>query len=210
MGVKNAAPPQTEEDKNCFPKDIKIIEDVGAVLQNQVLPIIENIIASGESLTFDNFGLDLESAITWLNVRVNSGEFKGVPVSFRCLLVNPESPYLKDLIDGESNVSSDSVHYSISSANKLGNNKTLSQFQLEMRQYDMPPIAHGFIINDTHVFLGFTEVEDGKLKGGIKPYIYLNKQECTSSAIAQHYFTFFRSWFDAYWNISKTVVNVKK
>ncbi len=207
LGVKNAP---VEEDKNCFPKDIKVIENVGSVLQNQVSPIIQSIISSGENLAVKNFGLDLQNVMTWMKDCVQAGQFDGATVSFQCLILNPESPYLKPLIDGDSNVASDSVTFSIGSAKKFADSKTLSRFSLEMRQYDMPPVAHGFIINDTHVFLSFTEVKDGKLIGGIKPYIYLNKQQSDSSSIALNYFTFFKSWFDAYWNISNTVVNVAK
>jgi hypothetical protein len=209
LGPKNVVA-QTEEDKNCFPKDLKIIEDVGSVLQTHVLPIIRNVVSEGGSIAFENFGLDMESVMTWLREKINKGEFSGVAASFKCLIINPESPYLKELIDNRSNISSDSIKFSIASAKKFADNPDLNKFEFEMRQYDLPPIAHGFIINDTHVFLGFTEIKDGKLIGGIKPYIYLNKQQYESSQIALHYFTFFKSWFNCYWNNSNTVVNVKK
>ncbi len=196
LGLKNAPASPQAVDKDCFPKDVKIIEDVGSVLQNQVLPVIEQIVAAGESLTILNFGLDLENVLPWIREKAYGGEFNGVAAAFRFLILNPESPYLQDLIDGDSNISSDSVRFSIASAKRFADNKTLSQFKLEMRQYDLPPVAHGFIINDAHVFLGFTEVKDGKLIGGIKPYIYLNKQQYDASTIVQHYFTFFKTWFE--------------
>ncbi len=195
---------------NCFPKDLEIIEDVGLVLQNQVMPIIKEIAAEGGKIEIENLGLDLENVMIWMKDRINKGEFKGISLSFKSLIINPESPDLKGLIDGGSNISSESVNFSISSAKKLTNNERLNNFELQMRQYNLPPIIHGFIINNKHLFLGYTEIEGSKLMGGLKPYIYLNKQEHNSSLIALHYFACFRSWFDYYWNISTPVVDVKK
>jgi hypothetical protein len=46
--------------------------------------------------------------------------------------------------------------------------------------------------------------------GGIKPYIYLDMQQINTSSIAVHYYKWFKSWFDFYWSVSKTVAYVQK
>lgn len=208
LGLKN--PASMKDDEDCFPKDIKIINDVGAVLQDQVLPVVKQLVSNGTKIEFQNFGLDLENVMPWLKVRIDSGEFAGVDASFKCLLINTESPYIGGLIDKGSNVFSNNVNSSINSAKQIEDNNELADFELEIRQYDFPPVIHGFMINDIHLFLGFTEIINGKLKGGTKPYLYLNKQEHFSSKITIHYYTCFKTWFNHYWSISKTVVNVKK
>jgi hypothetical protein len=210
LGLKDAQAPISKEGKNCFPKDIEPFEDVGDVLQNHVLPIVKKLKSEGKKIEVKNFGLDLETVMPWLNIRINSGEFAGINAAFKCLIINPESPCINGLIDKGSNVSSNIVNSSINSAREIENNNELNNFELELKQYDLPPIIHGFLINDIHLFLGFTEIISGKLKGGAKPYLYLNKQEHTSSLIALHYYSCFKSWFDHYWSISKTIVNVKK
>src|SRR5690606_26583181 len=126
------------------------------------------------------------------------------------LIIDPESKYLKNFIDGQSNISSQIVSSSIIIGNNLKTHDDLDRFCLEIRQYELPPIFHGFILNDEHLFIGFTEIHNGKIIGGTKPYLYLWRDKNQDSELNAHFFRFYKDWFNYYWELSKEVVNVKK
>jgi hypothetical protein len=99
---------------------------------------------------------------------------------------------------------------SIASGLDFNNHAELDRFSFEMRQYDLPPIFHGLLLNDSHLFLGFTEIHDGKIIGGTKPYLHLWHDDQKDSSLNSHYFRFYKDWFAYYWENSKEVVKVKK
>lgn len=200
-----------EISRKVLPKDLEIIEDVDDVLQNKVLPILREKVMKRQEIRIINFGLDLYSVMPWLkNKIIHPIEFDNVYFEMRSLIINPDSNYLKDLVNGDSNISSEVIASSIKTAQDLGHLHDLTKFSLEIRQYDLPPIYHGFIINNEHLFLGFTELENGKLVGGIKPYIHLKIDSDSPTDFTVHYFTFFTDWFEFYWKQSKQVAYVKK
>ena len=197
--------------KKAIPKDLEIIEDVDDVLQHYVLSIIRQKVSENEDILIENFGLDLESVIPWLNNKIiHPVEFDDVHITMNSLIVNPESIHLKDLVDGDSNITTIAVNSSIASAKKIANQSNLTKFSLVIRQYDCFPIIHGFVINKEHLFLGFTNIENGKLIGGTQPYIHLTKSDNNPSHLTNHYFQFFDDWFKHYWSISNEIINVNK
>jgi hypothetical protein len=194
-----------------IPKDLEIIEDVDDVLQHHVLKIIRQTAQDNENVLIENFGLDLESVIPWINNKIiHPIEFDNTHVTIRSLIINPESSILKNLIDGESNITTIAVNASIASARKMADSRNIDKFCMIIRQYDYYPLIHGFIINKKHLFLGFTNIENGKLIGGTQPYIHLIKTVNTTSHLTNHYFQFFTDWFRLYWEESKEIVNVNK
>ena len=153
----------------------------------------------------------MESVIPWLNNKIiHPVEFDDVHITMNSLIVNPESIHLKDLVDGDSNITTIAVNSSIASAKKIANQSNLTKFSLVIRQYDCFPIIHGFVINKEHLFLGFTNIENGKLIGGTQPYIHLIKSNSNPSHFTNHYFQFFDDWFKHYWSISNEIINVNK
>lgn len=200
-----------EELNKTLPKNFEIIKNVDDVLQSKILPLIREESAEHKLIQIENFGLDLHSVMPWMeNQIIHSEEFDNIRVEIKSLIINPESEYLKKFIDGKSNISSNIIASSIAIANDLNKHEDLDRFCLEMRQYDLPPIFHGFLLNNEHLFVGFTEILEGKIIGGIKPYLHLWKDVKNTSEFNSHYFKFFKNWFDYYWNISKEVANVKK
>ena len=194
-----------------LPKNFEIIRNVDEVLQKKILPLIREEMAEHNAIIIENFGLDLHSVMPWIeNQIIHSNEFDNSKVEIKSLIINPESEYLKKFIDGKSNISSNIVAASINIANSFNGHEDLDRFSLELRQYDLPPIFHGFLLNNEHLFLGFTEIPEGKIVGGIKPYLHLWKEGKSTSEFNLHYFKFFSNWFNYYWNISKEVANVKK
>ena len=201
---------ELEKANKSFPKDLEIIDDASDVLKDRLLPLITKLASKNIEIRIENFGLDLETVMPWINQKILTSEkLKYVNLEMKALIINPESRYLKGLINGRSNISGATINSSIEAANNLINHN-LHKFSFEMRKYDLPPIFHGFLLNDEHLFLGFTEIEGGKLVGGTKPYLYLNKKNENISDITLHYFSFFKNWFYYNWNISQEVTNVRK
>lgn len=202
---------ELEDVSKKLPKNFEIIKNVDDVLQKKILPIIRDESAEHQHIKIENLGLDLHSVMPWIeNQIIHSDEFDNIRVDVKSLIINPDSEYIKKFIDGKSNISSKIIASSISIANDFNNHDDLDRFCLELRQYDLPPIFHGFLLNDDHLFIGFTEIPEGKIVGGIKPYLHLWKDAKNTSEFNLHYFKFFKNWFDYYWNISKEVANVKK
>jgi len=201
---------QLEKTKKSFPKDLEIIDDASDVLNQRLMPLIIKCADETNYIKIENFGLDLETVMPLINMKiVPSMKLKSVRFEMKALIINPKSTYLKYLINGRSNISSATINSSIEAANNLIHHN-MHNLNFEMRQYDLPPIIHGFLLNDEHLFLGFTEIESNKLLGGTKPYLHLCKTREGKSDVTSHYFSFFKQWFNYYWSISKEVVNVGK
>lgn len=201
---------ELENTKNTFPKDLEIINDASDVLNDRLFPIIIEQAKKEKHIKIENFGLDLETVIPWINQKILfSKELENVHFEMKTLIINPESPYIKNYINEASNISSSTIFSSIDTAKNLVHQE-LYKFKLEMREYDLPPILHGFLLNDEHLFIGFTEIINGKLLGGTKPYLHLSKKAGNISTVTSHYFSFFKHWFNYYWNQSNEVANVKK
>ena len=211
MTNENAAiETELEKIKNAFPQDLEVIGDVSDVLKDRVLPLIVEQASKKQHIKIENFGLDLETVMPWINHKIiSSKKFGVVRFEMKSLIINPKSAYLKDLINGSSNISSTTINASIEAAKNLINHDAY-RFSFELRQYDLPPIFHGFLVNEEHLFLGFTEIVNGKLIGGTKPYLHLCKQPDDTSEITAHYFNIFKDWFEYYWTRSKEVAHVKK
>lgn len=202
---------ELQKAKEAFPNDLEIINDVNDVLNEKLLPIIIKSSANTKKVKIQNFGLDLETVMPWIKHRiVKLNEHQKVCFEIKSLIINPESNHVKDLLNGRSDISAATINSSIEAAKSLDHYNDLYKFSFEIKQYDLPPIFHGFLVNDEHLFLGFTEIDNGKLLGGTKPYLHLCKKTKNNSEITLHYFNSYSHWFYYYWGISKTVANVTK
>lgn len=200
---------ELEETKKSFPKDLKIIDDVSDVLKDHLLPIIIEQAIKKKYIKIDNFGLDLETVMPWINTKIiNSPKLENVTFEMRALILNPKSEYMKAYIDGHSSISTSTITASIQSAKRLSQ-LDLYKFKFSLRQYNLPPIFHGFVLNDEHLFISFSEIFDNKIIGGTKPYLHLCKQDDNISEISMHYFNFFKNWFDYYWKTSIEITNTE-
>lgn len=199
-----------EELKKTIPKNFEILENVQEVLKEKILPIIREQIKIDDRIIIDNFGLDLQSVIPWIEDHITTKELNNVEIKIKSLIINPNSENIKNLLGAPGNIRSSTVLSSIDTANEFNNLENLLNFSLQIRQYNLPPIFHGFLLNKEHLFIGFTELHGGKIEGGKKPYLHLWKDGKTKSDFNLHYFQFFKDWFDYFWSISKEVANVKK
>lgn len=197
--------------RRAMPDNLEVIENVSDVLQNSVLMIIRRLVKKKKDIIIENFGLDLETVIPWINTNiVHAEEFADISFNIRSLIINPESKMLKHLINGESNITATAVTASISGAENFNRLTKLHKFKFVIKQYDQFPMFHGFIINHEDLFIGFTHIDKGKLIGGAEPYLHVSKGESNPARLTKHYFRFFTDWFNYYWEISKEVVNVNK
>ncbi|RYY33867.1 MAG: hypothetical protein EOP46_15195 [Sphingobacteriaceae bacterium] len=205
---------QLKAAKRAVPDNIEIMANVDDVLGNSATAIIrEKIAREGPDITIKiyNFGLDLQSVMSWVtNTFVHETEFDEIQFEIKSLIINPESSFLKDIIDGESNITTNTVNTSIANAKKLQSYKNLKKFDFKIRQYDNFPIYHGFIINDEHLFVSFTYFNEGKLIGRNQPYLHVTSEGENPSKLTKHYFRFFKDWFNHYWKISTEVVHINK
>jgi hypothetical protein len=188
---------------------VEIIDDVTDIL-GILNPIINEQSSRKGYINIKDFGLDLETVMPWINHEITRFEkINNIPFDMKALLINPASKYLNQLIDGESDVTSNSITASIAAARHL-NRYNLCRVKFELKQYELPVIFHGFMINDEHLFISFTEIIDGKLFGGSKPFIHFKKNREPVSSITQHFFNFFNNWFDYYWNDATSIVKLDK
>src|SRR5690554_553163 len=90
--------------ENSFPKDLAVINDSTDVLRDKILPLILQYIAnsSREShpVKIENLGLDLETVMPWINQKIVClPGIQKTGFEMKALIINPESPHLKDTID---------------------------------------------------------------------------------------------------------------
>jgi len=153
-----------------------------------------------------NFGLDLEVVATFILYRmIFQSDFRDI--SYQGLIVDGASERIQQIIDGESSIHSGTASAVIEKVNNQLDGKSLvlarRHVSIEIRRYAIPPVVHGFLVGDSHLYLGFTEFSNGKLQGGQFPYLYVRADE--SDAMSSHLFRVYRSWFDYYWKQSPKV-----
>ncbi len=202
-----------EKLKSEYQEVSKLFSGNDEFLQNvyETLPKITEILKEScrsEKISVLNFGLDLETVVPWLNNSILPDEcFSKVFIEYKALIINPDSDNIKSLIDGESDLKSITVKSRLEEIKKL-NFLNIEQVNIEVKSYDIPPVFHGFILNDKHLFLSYTEIINGKLRGGLFPYIYMELDN--TSKLNSHYFNMYKSWFSHFWNSSTLVYNLKK
>ncbi len=173
------------------------------VVWKKTLEIFESELREENNLVLKNFGLDLERILPdlgdYIHKIINSQ--RRLSFSYSGLIINPESELIKPLINGKSNIQKEFVISSYKRLQLFKEEFKQKNIQLEVRSYDFPSSVHGIMINDKYLFLGFTEITDGKLFGADRPYIYLKYDQNISAT--RHYFTLYNNWFDYYWNYEK-------
>lgn len=161
-----------------------------------------------DQISIKNMGLDLETVMPWLRDKIlTSSDLKNTSIDYKGLIINPESSCIIDFINGTSNVKKKFVETSLENADSI-NEMNISNVKIEIKSYHCLPIFYGFILNDKHLFLGFTEIVNGKIMGGTTPYIYLKFNK--TSKLNVHYFNMFNSWFNKFWGSSNTLIKITK
>lgn len=162
--------------------------------------LIATDVAPAERTEVLNLGLDLEVVQTFLLYRLIFQK-NLQNLDYRGMLINGNSEHIRPIVDGGS-----SIHTGTAAAvvEKIGNQVAenagflqRSNISIEIRSYDLPPVLHGFLVDDRHLYLGFTEFAQGKLHGGEFGYLYLDGKH--TDPMTAHLFRVYRSWFEHLW-----------
>ena len=199
--IAEKANTQNKQFKRLFSEEDQLLTNVGMVL-NKLEEILMLESKSG-SIQIKNYGLDLETVVPWLlnNVGLNT-KLSLTHIDYKGLLINPSSNMIRYMIDEESDLKSVTVASRTEEIKKL-DVANLSKMEVELRQYDSPPVIHGFLINEKFLFLSFTEIQKNKIKGGSFPYTFMEYNH--SSKLNCHYFNMFKTWFEYTWHISNSI-----
>lgn len=196
---------QNNQFKELFSEDDELLPNVSTVLTK--LEEILALEAKSGTIEIHNFGLDLETVVPWFVNKIGTNmQLNDVHLVYKALVIDPNSELIKDMIDGKSDLNKLTVNSRLEEIKKLDFFK-LSKVDVEIRSYKLPPVIHGFLLNNKHLFLSFTEIDSGKLKGGSFPYVYMEFNH--SSRLNKHYFNMFKTWFEHIWNSSKQA-HIKK
>ena len=184
-----------------------VFDDVQAATK-KIEDIIELEQRYSNKVIMWNFGLDLEVVMPWLaNVVIEKKIKNNAHFHYKGLIINPDYEKIVPLLGGHSNISKKCVEAQLERAETLKNQK-LNNVSMELRSYSNLPHFHGFVINEKHLFVGFTEIEAGKLMGGKYPYIYILRND--RSQFSKHLFDMFLSWFNYTWETSQTKIKFEQ
>lgn len=194
--------------KRYIPKDIEIISDINDAIDILNMHLQENA-QKAMPVEVKVMGLDLQSVMPWFMTKIiHADTYDNAYQKYKMLLVDPKSPDINALINGHSNISEDAVNNSIKSALSINDIPDVNKLSFEMRQYQYLPIIHGLMINNEYLGLAFSQVENGKLLGGIYPYMFIKRDN--TSKFTKHCFDLFNGWFNFYWKNSNEIINIAK
>lgn len=188
-----------------WPPDGEVLDGVQEVMEH-LQQLIATELSSEDNTELLNLGLDLEVVQTFLLYRLIFR--KNVHnLSYRGMLVDTAAELIDPIIDGGSSIHSGTASAVVEKVNNqiIENGALLAQrnISIEIRSYDLPSPVHGFLIGNSHLYLGFTEFSYGKLHGGEFAYFYLRHRK--SDEMTAHLFRMYRTWFTYHWNRGTTL-----
>ncbi|MDC8832503.1 hypothetical protein [Alteromonas gilva] len=168
----------------------EILDNVEMV-KAKIIEIINEESCQNKALRIDNYGLDLETIGPMFRYTFAS-KLSHRDIYYRGLVIHPDDEKIAKVCCGNSNLSQSVVQDAVKILTDI-DNSTDSNFSIELYAYDSPPIIHGFVIDDEHLFIGFTHFEAGGLVGGATPYMYIKRD--INSAFKQSLFKTYNTWF---------------
>lgn len=167
----------------------EIFENVNEVKQ-KIISIIKDL-DGYEEISILNLGLDLETIVGMLKYDFNIKN----DMTYKCLVVNPKSSLIiENCTENISHV------YAKTNIEKLkrwfeqhSKNKNI---KLKIVSYSSLPTIHGFLVNNTHLFVGFTVFEKNGLAGGNYSYLYINRSKKNKEKFRDDIFKTYTTWFN--------------
>jgi hypothetical protein len=157
------------------------------------------------SMEIRNFAFDLELTAPWL-IRNLKNHPSLTNMSYNGLAINGAVRLIEEITGGDSDIRIDNLTVALDKlwafVNQEENTLKARDISIEIRAYDLPPIIHGFILNDQYLYLGLTHIENGKVKGSIFPYWYLQFDKTRTTV---HLFNVYNSWFKYTWKRSHPI-----
>ena len=145
-----------------------------------------------KTIRVDNFGLDLETvqAMFRYNLKELANEKE---VLYRGLIICPDSEAIKLVCKSTGNLCQQTAKDAINFVESQIKSQSVN-FDIDLVCYETPPVIHGFLINDEHLFIGFTRFEGGALCGGDSPYLYINRSN--TSKFKESLIKTYKTWFE--------------
>ncbi|MGW4525476.1 hypothetical protein [Amycolatopsis sp. NPDC004378] len=170
----------------------------------EVLDHIQGLIATdvvpAERTEVLNLGLDLEVVQTFLLYRLIFQK-NLQNLDYHGMLIDGTAERIRPIVDGGSSIHTGTAAAVVEKVgNQIAENAAFlrrSNISIEIRSYDLPPVLHGFLVDDRHLYLGFTEFAQGKLHGGEFGYLYFDSKG--ADPMTAHLFRVYRSWFEHHW-----------
>jgi hypothetical protein len=179
------------------PNVIRVAETVVRLLKSAIQ------LTGGASVR--HWALDLGEAWGILRDEILNPQRRLEGVTWRCLMIDPESPDIQRL-------SSESVSVRIAAERIqqvqvfLGRNAAVMKernIRFECRVSPVPPLMHGFLIEHTALLWSMCDIVDGVLDGADTPYWRFEAAD--DSAPASRPARAFANWFDYRWNTARQI-----
>lgn len=169
----------------CFDDIFSNVNEVKVKIINILKDLNEH-----EEISILNLGLDLDTIVSMIKYDFTTKN----EIAYKCLVINPLDPLIS--LNCKRNISS---KYAAENIKKLkdwfelhGKKKNI---KIEIVSYNSLPVIHGFLLNNTHLFLGFTVFEEAGLAGGNYSYIYINKSKKNNLKLREDLFKTYATWF---------------
>jgi Predicted nucleotide-binding protein containing TIR-like domain len=167
--------------------------------------LIQETLARQQQATVRNIGLDME--LTWGPIEsrfLTPDQVKNL--TWRSLIIDPESPVIQAV--ASDSVDTGTAAVQISKIRRRG--RALKDalaargVTFECKASPVTPVVHGFLVNETVLFLSLTRTgADGRLGGGGNAYWrFLRRPEHEATS---HFFHVFSDWFDYAWSAGRNV-----
>jgi len=176
----------------------RFIEDVYGKIDERIKSIRKS--NPKEQITVLNLALDMEQ--TWGPVRDRMLMNKDLKkIRWHSVLINPDADGLIKMLS--KTVSQDEARHKIQSIRETFKDqefiRSLGRREVEFRcrTYDSVPSFHGFLINDTDLFISFCSVSNGKLDASASPYWEFRWGDVEA---VNHVVSAFKNWFEYLWD----------
>ena len=120
-------------------------------------------------------------------------------LQWRCLMIDPESPAIKDVASSSVNARMAALQIEKIGSFMHRNAEALKArgVRFECRLYKDPPMMHGFLVNGVALLWSMCNIQDGRLDGENTPYWRF--EAARDTLLSCHPANSFRNWFDHFW-----------
>ncbi len=179
-------------------------------LRRYLFDLLSKLQETSEFLSVDNLGHDL--GVTWsmTQEKLFNANFGAQNIRWRTLMVDPKSPAMKRAAGAGFSVQVaksriDEIPIACRAARRDLRNRNI---EVEWRAYSNPVLLHGFLVNDSYLFLALAQTTStGKLDTRSSPY-WLYQAEEPHGPMSQPVAAF-RTLFDYEWKRARRICAVR-
>ncbi len=172
------------------PKDV-------ATVGSEINRLFETAWEEGRIATVRNIALDMGG--TWGLINGLLSKPKVHDFDWQTLMIDPDSSAIRE-------VAGTTVSITVAAGRIEQIRKTCSRMEEPLKtrnvgfackKYDAVPVLHGFLVNNSALFMTMTRMENGELIGD--PNHYLTFEARPGGESIDYAFTAFSNWFDHFW-----------